>query len=98
MQKCKELTHDQQFVSNKVKGQISKRVFHENKARRIFRKTNISNALIRTRMCAYQEAKNVKFDVLCFLETPVLRLALLPYYRRVNQLKTKCSEIIIITT
>ena len=94
MQKCKELTHVEQFVSNKVKGQISKRVFHENKARRIFRKTNISNALC----CAYQEAKNVKFDVLCFLETPVLRLALLPYYRRVNQLKTKCSEIIIITT
>ena len=23
-----------------------------------------------------------KFDVLCFLETPVLRFALLPYYRR----------------
>ena len=35
--------------------------------------------------CAYQGARNVrcfgKFGVLCFLETPVLRFALLPYYR-----------------
>ena len=28
-----------------------------------------------------------KFDVLCFLETPVLRFALLPYYRRVIPLE-----------
>ena len=39
-----------------------------------------------TRTCAYQGVRNVrffgKFDVLCFLETPVLRFALLPYYRR----------------
>ena len=26
-----------------------------------------------------------KFGVLCFLETPVLRFALLPYYRRIVQ-------------
>ena len=26
-----------------------------------------------------------KFGVLCFLETPVLRFALLPYYRRISQ-------------
>ena len=37
------------FVSNKAKGLISKRVFQENKARQIFRKTNISYSLIRTR-------------------------------------------------
>ena len=37
------------IVSNKVKGRISKRVFQENKARQIFRKTNISYPLIRTR-------------------------------------------------
>ena len=30
------------IVGNKAKGQISKRVFQQNKARRIFRKTNIS--------------------------------------------------------
>ena len=38
-------------------------------------------SLIRT-----QETRNVhflKFGVLCFLETPVLRFVLLPYYRRI---------------
>ena len=42
--------------------------------------------MIRTRMCAYQGVGNVrffrKFDVLCFLETPVSIFALLPYYRQ----------------
>ena len=33
------------FVGNKTKGRISKRVFQENKARQIFRKTNISYPL-----------------------------------------------------
>ena len=37
-------------------------------------------------MCAYEGVKNVRFSknfgVLCFLEIPVLRFALLPYYRR----------------
>ena len=47
-----------QLFGNKAKGRISKRVFQENKARQIFRKTNISYSLIRT---------------LCLLETPVLR-------------------------
>ena len=37
-----------EFVGNKVKGRISKRLFQENKARQIFRKTNISYPLIRT--------------------------------------------------
>ena len=39
---------ERQFVGNKAKGSISKRVFQENKARQIFRKTNISYSLIRT--------------------------------------------------
>ena len=30
-----------------------------------------------------------KFDLLCFLETPVLRFTLLPYYRRINCLEFK---------
>ena len=30
--------------------------------RNIFRKTNISNPLIRTRTCAYQEVRNVSFS------------------------------------
>ena len=62
---------------NKAKGQISKRMFQENKARQIFRKTNISYPLIRTHTCAYQGVRNVlffgKLGVLCFLETPVMR-------------------------
>ena len=37
--------------------------------------------------CAYQGVKKCsffgKFGVLCFLEIPVLRFALLPYYRRI---------------
>ena len=36
------------FVGNKAKGLIRKRVFQENKAHQIFRKTNISYPLIRT--------------------------------------------------
>ena len=49
------------FVSNKSKGRISKRVLLENKAR---------------------QKINITFGVLCFLVTPVLRFALLPYYLR----------------
>ena len=37
-----------QFVSNKAKGQIPKRLLQENKACQIFQKTNISYPLIRT--------------------------------------------------
>ena len=37
------------FVGNEAKGRISKRVFQQNKARQIFRQTNISYPLIRTR-------------------------------------------------
>ena len=70
----------EEFVGNKVIGRISKRKFQENKARQIC-----------TRKCAYQGVKNVcfcgKFGVLCFLETPVLRFALLPYYRRIVVLR-----------
>ena len=65
-----------------VKGRISKRMFQENKARQIFQKTNISYPLIHTsgaKKCSFFG----KFGVVCFLETPVLRFALLPYYRRI---------------
>ena len=65
---------------------IAKRMFQENKAHQIFRKTNIFYPLIRLRTCVYQGVINVRFSenlcVLCFLETPVLRFALLLYYRR----------------
>ena len=56
-----------QVVGNKAKRRISKRVFQENKARQIFRKTNISYSLIRTR--AYQGVRNVRFseNLACFV-------------------------------
>ena len=51
-----------QLVGNKAKERISKRVFQENKARQIFRKTNISYPLIRARTCAYQGLRKVRFS------------------------------------
>ena len=57
------------FIGNKAKGRISKRVFQENKTRQIFRKTNISYPLMRTRTCAYQGVRNVHFSEIftCFV-------------------------------
>ena len=51
-----------QIAINKAKGRISKRVFRENKARQIFRKTNISYPLIRTDTFVYQGVRNVHFS------------------------------------
>ena len=66
------------------KGESQNGCFKKDKACQIFRKTNISYPLIRT--CAYQGVRNVRFseNLACFVffETPVLRFALLPYYRR----------------
>ena len=56
------------------KGESQNGCFKKNKARQIFRKTNISYPLIRTHTW--------ESGVLCFLVTPILRFALLPYYRR----------------
>ena len=57
------------FVGNKAKGRISKRAFEENKVRQIFRKTDISYPLIRTRTCGYQGVRNVRFseNLACFV-------------------------------
>ena len=57
-----------QIIGNKVKGQISKRVFQENKARQIFRK----RTFLTTRyphVCAYQGVSNVPFseNLTCFV-------------------------------
>ena len=46
---CSDSAALRQFVGNKAKGRISKRVFQENEPRQIFRKTNISNTLTHTR-------------------------------------------------
>ena len=63
-----------QFVGNKAKGQISKRVFQENKGRQILQKTNISYPLIRTKRrisptCAYQGGEMFIFseNLTCFV-------------------------------
>ena len=53
---------DAEFIGNKVKGQISKLVFEENKAHQIFRKTNIFYTLIRTRTYAYLGVRNFCFS------------------------------------
>ena len=63
------------FVGNKAKGRISKQAFQESKARQNFRKMN-------TYVCVPGGKKRLffgNFGVLSFLETPVLRFALLPY-------------------
>ena len=58
-----------QYVGNKEKGRISKRVFQERKARQVFRNTNIFYPLILTRTCAYQGVRNVRFleNLACFV-------------------------------
>ena len=53
MFKILKVHHETHIVDNKAKGPISKRVLQENKTRQIFRKT---------RMCAYQGIKNVRFS------------------------------------
>ena len=50
--------HNSHFVGNKAKGRISKRMLQENKARQIFRKTNISYPLI----CITWRYPNVTFS------------------------------------
>ena len=75
------------FVGNKAKGRISKRVFQESKARQNFRKNkHFLPPDTHTYVCVSGGKKCLffgNFGVLCFLETPVLRFALLPYYRRI---------------
>ena len=63
-----------QIVGHKAKRQISKQELQENRTRQIFRKVNICYT------CAYSFFG--KFDVLCFLETPIWRISLSAYYQR----------------
>ena len=67
------------------KGKSQNGCFKKTKHGQIFRKTNVSYPLIRTpegKKCSFFG----KLGVLCFLETPLLRFALLPYYRRLTHL------------
>ena len=76
------------LVGNKAKGRISKGYFKKTKRVKFSEKliflTPWYVLLIRTRMCTYQVVTSFsqKFGMLCFLETPVLRFALMLYYRR----------------
>ena len=56
-------------ADNKAKRKIFKRVFQENKARQIFRKTIISYPLIRRYTCTYQDVTNLRFseNLACFV-------------------------------
>ena len=51
-----------ELIGNKAKGRISKWLLQENRARQIFRKTNISYPLIRTLTCAYHVGRNIRFS------------------------------------
>ena len=53
-----------QIVVNRAKGRISKRVFQENKARQIFRKTNFSYPLIRTRTYNIDNIYNIELGTI----------------------------------
>ena len=75
------------MIRNKAKRRISKPVFQENKARQIFRK-NEYFLPPDTHKSGYHGVRNVcffgKFGVFCFLETSILRFALLPCYQSKN--------------
>ena len=57
------------MVGSKVKRRISKQVLQENKARQMFRKTNSSYPLKRTRTYEYQGVRHVLFSehLACFV-------------------------------
>ena len=82
-------------VGNTTKGRISKRVSQKNKALSIFRKTNTSYPLIRTRKWSKKCLFFGKCGMLCFLVTPVLRFVLSAYYRRYNLTIWPCSLILL---
>ena len=81
------VTDNGNTIGNMAKRRISKRRQQEYKAHQIFRKTNITYPLIRTRtyVCVSGSKKHSffgKFGLLCIFVTSVLRFALLLYYRR----------------
>ena len=72
-----ELDEDH-VIGNKAKWRRKQ----ENKARQIFRKTNMYVCVSGSKKCSFFG----KFGVLSFIETSVLRFALLPYYQRCNRM------------
>ena len=80
------LSTQTQIVGSKIKVWISKRVLQGNKTRKIFRKWTFLNlwyAHVRARIVSAGKKLSFfrKFDLLCFLITPVLRFPL-PYHWR----------------
>ena len=85
------------FVGNKAKGRISKRVFQENEARQIFRKTNIFYPLTRTRTC-FVFFKHPFWDSpLCFITDDLVFHLSLISSKASNLYSVICCEIIIIS-
>ena len=53
-----------------------------------------NKANLKTGVSRKQSTSNFKkFDVLCFLETPVLRFALSPYYRRIRSYQISMTRL-----
>ena len=85
-------TSIEKFISNKIKGRISKRVFQENRARQIFLKTNISYPLIRTRtwkkiMKKYMKPGSEKKQKIYQTHAPENKKALQSFMRLCNYMK-----------
>ena len=79
-------------IGNKAKMRVSKRVFQENKAcQNCPKNEHFLLSDTHTYVCVSGGVRNVgfwgNFGVLCSLETPVFRFALLPYHRRMNTSK-----------
>ena len=75
------MNFEQGFLTSSVirqKGESQNGYFKKTKVPQIFRKTNILFFISSGKKCLFFR----KFGVPCFLETPVLRFALLPHYRR----------------
>ena len=85
-----------QFVGNKAKGRIAKRMFQEYKTPNSPKNEHFLPTDMHT-VCVSSGKKDSffrKFGVLCFLETSALRFTLLPYYRRSMLFRLICSRIV----
>ena len=78
-------------VANKTKLRISKRVFQEAKHAKISEKQTFL-----TPSYAQARVRIGNFGVLCFLEIPILRFALLPYYQQLAKIPSKMHSNLII--
>ena len=78
-------TQNTHIVGNKANGESQNGCFKKTKHAKFSGKQTFLPPEMHTYMCVSVGKKYSsfgKFDLLCFLGTPVLRFALLPYYRR----------------